>query len=139
MVKRAVDLVGGIESIVKTGDIVALKPNVVTGRVSGPGVTTDKRVIEALIELCRGAGAGEVKIVEGAGYFSDTEDALRLSGVKAMAESQGVEVVNVDKDDTVELKVKNHRVIDRVKVSKAFMDADVRINIHVFISVTEER
>jgi len=131
LVKQAIDLVGGVNGIVKPGDIVALKPNVVTGRVSGPGVTTDKRVVEALIMLCRDAGAGEVKIVEGAGYFSDTEDALKLSGVKDMAESHGVEVVNVDKDETVELEVRDPRVIDRVRVSKSFMDADVRINIPV--------
>jgi uncharacterized protein (DUF362 family) len=131
MVKRAVDLIGGIGSIIRKGDVVALKPNVVTGRVSGPGVTTDKRVVEALIMLCRNADAGDVKVVEGAGYFSDTDEALRLSGVKEMAESYEVEVVNVDKDETVELTVKDPLVIDRVKVSKAFMDADVRINLPV--------
>ncbi|MCJ7574318.1 hypothetical protein MUO93_08665, partial [Candidatus Bathyarchaeota archaeon] len=43
MVKKAIDLVGGLGSMIREGDTVALKPNVVTGRVSKPGVITDKR------------------------------------------------------------------------------------------------
>jgi uncharacterized protein (DUF362 family) len=69
-VKKSIDLVGGLRSVVKKGNVVALKPNVVTGRVSKPGVLTDKRIIEAMITLCQEAGAGEVQIVEGSGYFT---------------------------------------------------------------------
>jgi uncharacterized protein (DUF362 family) len=131
MVKEAIDLLGGMETIVKPGQTVALKPNVVTGTLSGPGVTTDKRVVEALIRLCNEAGAGKVKIVEGAGYFTETSKALELSGVKALAEEHGVEVVDVDRDEHVELKVRDPLITPTVKVSKEFMDADVRINLPV--------
>jgi uncharacterized protein (DUF362 family) len=131
MVKKAVDLVGGIRSIVKPGQTVALKPNVVTGRVTGPGVVTDKRVVEAMIRLCKEAEAGKVLVVEGAGYFTETGKALELSGVKAMAEAAGAEVVDVDRDRLVELKVPNPLIVDKIKVSKSFMDADVRINLPI--------
>jgi uncharacterized protein (DUF362 family) len=131
MVKKAVDLVGGIRSIVKPGQTVALKPNVVTGRVTGPGVVTDKRVVEAMIRLCKEAEAGKVLVVEGAGYFTETGKALELSGVKAMAEAAGAEVVDVDRDRLVELKVPNPLIVEKIKVSKSFMDADVRINLPI--------
>jgi uncharacterized protein (DUF362 family) len=131
MVKKAVDLVGGIKSIVKPGQTVALKPNVVTGRVTGPGVVTDKRVVETMIRLCREAEAGKVLVVEGDGYFTETGKALELSGIKAMAEAAGAEVVDVDKDRLVELKVPNPLIVDKIKVSKSFMDADVRINLPI--------
>jgi len=101
MVKEAIDLLGGLETIVRPGQTVALKPNVVTGKLSGPGVTTDKRVVEALIRLCNEAGAGKVKVVEGAGYFTETSEALELSGIKALAEEYGAEVVDVDRDEHV--------------------------------------
>ncbi|OGD53792.1 hypothetical protein A3K81_04720 [Candidatus Bathyarchaeota archaeon RBG_13_60_20] len=131
MVKKAMDLVGGIKSIVKPGQTVALKPNVVTGRVTGPGVVTDKRIVEVMIRLCKEAEAGKVLVVEGAGYFTETGKALELSGVKAMAEEAGAEVVDVDMDRLVELKVPNPLIVDKIKVSKSFMDADVRINLPV--------
>ena len=131
MVKKAIDLVGGIGSIVKPGQTVALKPNVVTGRVTGPGVVTDKRIVEAMIKLCKEAGAAKVLVVEGAGYFTETSKALELSGVKEMAEKAGAEVVDVDKSSLVELKVPDPLIVDKIKVSKAFMEADVRINLPV--------
>jgi len=131
MVKEAIDLLGGLETIVRPGQTVALKPNVVTGKLSGPGVTTDKRVVEALIRLCNEAGAGKVKVVEGAGYFTETSKALELSGIKALAEEHGAEVVDVDRDEHIELVVRDPLITPTIKVSKEFMDADVRINLPV--------
>ncbi|MFH1179726.1 MAG: DUF362 domain-containing protein [Candidatus Bathyarchaeota archaeon] len=131
MVKKSIDHLGGIRSIVKKGDTVALKPNVVTGELSGPGVTTDKRVVEALIRLSEEAGASKIMIVEGAGYFTETSKALLLSGYVALAEKYGAEIVDVDKSPVVELTVPDALLIGEVKVSEAFMMADVRINVPV--------
>ncbi len=131
MVKKSIDHIGGIRSIVKKGDAVALKPNVVTGELSGPGVTTDKRVVEALIRLSEEAGASKIMIVEGAGYFTETSKALLLSGYVALAEKYGAEIVDVDKSSVVELTVPDALLIGEVKVSEAFMMADVRINVPV--------
>jgi uncharacterized protein (DUF362 family) len=131
MVKKSIDHLGGIRSIVKKGDTVALKPNVVTGELSGPGVTTDKRVVEALIRLSEEAGASKVMIVEGAGYFTETSKALLLSGYVALAEKYGAEIVDVDKSPVVELTVPDALLIGEVNVSEAFMMADVRINVPV--------
>jgi uncharacterized protein (DUF362 family) len=131
MVEKAIDHLGGIESIVKSEDIVALKPNVVTGELSGPGVTTDPRVVEVLIKLCQDAGAGEVYVVEGAGYFTETSKALKLSGILDLSDRNGALVVDVDKEELIEVEVPNPLLIDKVKVSKIFMEADVRINIPV--------
>ena len=131
MVKEAMDKLGGIKSIVREGDTVALKPNVVTGTLSGPGVTTDKRVVEALIKLCEEAKAGKIMIVEGAGYFTETSKALELSGYTELAKEHGVEIVDVDKSPVVELEVPNALLIEKVEVSGAFMEADVRINVPV--------
>jgi uncharacterized protein (DUF362 family) len=131
LVKKAIDLVGGMESVVKKGDVVALKPNVVTGGVSKPGIITDKRIVEAMIRLCRDAGASKVLVVEGSGYFTSTTTALETSGIKAVAEAQGAEVVDVDRDKLVEIPVPRPLIVDKIPVSKAFMDADVRINLPI--------
>jgi uncharacterized protein (DUF362 family) len=131
MVSRAVDLVGGMESVVKEGDVVALKPNVVTGRLSGRGVTTDPRVIEDLIKLAYETGAGNVLVVEGSGYGAPTSEALELSGMKAAAERNGADVVDVDRDDVVEVEIPDPLILDSILVSKRFYEADVRVNVPV--------
>ncbi|MBT3284006.1 DUF362 domain-containing protein [Candidatus Bathyarchaeota archaeon] len=128
LVKESIDLLGGIKTFVKKGDIVALKPNIVTGKLSGPGVTTDKRVVGAVIKLCQEAGASRVLVVEGADYASKTSEAFELSGVKAVAEELGAEMVDVDTTPLTKVKVPDPLLIDELEISKAFMDADVRIN-----------
>jgi uncharacterized protein (DUF362 family) len=131
LVKKSIDLVGGIGSVVKKGDVVALKPNIVTGRVSKPGVITDKRVVETMIRMCQEAGASKVLVVEGSGYFTPTDVALEKSGIKDAAEALGAIVIDVDNDKLVEIPVPSHLIVDKIPVSKAFMDADVRINMPV--------
>jgi len=131
LVKKSIDLLGGIQKYVKPGDTVALKPNVVTGEGAGPGVTTDKRVVAAMIKLSNEAGASRVMVVEGAGYFTKTSRALELSGIKALAEENGAEIVDVDNSPIVKVEVPDPLLIDVVEVSKEFMDADVRINMPV--------
>ena len=131
LVNKSIDLLGGIQKYVKPGDTVALKPNVVTGEGAGPGVTTDKRVVAAMIKLSNEAGASRVMVVEGAGYFTKTSRALELSGIKALAEENGAEIVDVDNSPIVKVEVPDPLLIDVVEVSKEFMDADVRINMPV--------
>lgn len=131
MVRESIELLGGVEGFIKPGDTVALKPNVVTGRLAGKGVTTDPEVLKALIRLSYEAEAGKVVIVEGSGYGSPTMEALELSGVKAAAESCGAEVVDVDSDNLAEVKVPNPLVLEKIPVSKTFLESDVKINVPV--------
>lgn len=131
MVRRAVGLVCGMDGIVKEGDTVALKPNIVTGRLSGRGVTTDPRVIEALIGLAFEAGAGNVLVVEGSGYGAPTAEAFELSGIREAAERNGAEIVDVDADDLVDVEVPDPLIFNKVSVSKRFIEADTRVNVPV--------
>lgn len=128
MVGEAVDLLGGFKSIIQKGDTVAVKPNILTGKLSGPGVTTDPRVIEALVLLSFEAGAGEVMIVEGAGYGVPTSEALELAGMRRVAEETGAVLVDVDRDETLEVEVPDPLIIEKIPVSRSFYEADVRIN-----------
>ena len=84
MVAEAVRLAGGLDGIIKAGDVVVLKPNVLTTyygwATSGTaipmtvnGVCTDWRVVQATAELVRAiigpynpaAGKGKIMLIEG--------------------------------------------------------------------------
>jgi uncharacterized repeat protein (TIGR02543 family) len=88
MTREAIELAGGLEGIVKLGDVVVLKPNViVTGWNWGApsasshipelvnGVCTDRRVVRAVAQIVREItgpynpvnGKGKIMVIEGSG------------------------------------------------------------------------
>ncbi len=67
MVRRAVELAGGITWFIQTGDMVLLKPNIVDPEPPGTGEVTDVRVIKALLKLIDEIDPGNIEIVIGEG------------------------------------------------------------------------
>ena len=69
MVRRAVDLVGGMSSVVPNGaELVVIKPNVGTNKPSGSGIITDARVVRAVALMVHEAEPGaRILIAEGPG------------------------------------------------------------------------
>ncbi|MFX0163037.1 MAG: DUF362 domain-containing protein, partial [Candidatus Hodarchaeota archaeon] len=83
-VQEAISLVGGIESFVRPHDKVIIKPNLVTALPSDTGVTTDPRVVQAIVELCRRVNPLDVTIAEGSGG-ADTKMAFERCGYSELA------------------------------------------------------
>ena len=51
MVRKSINLVGGISKYVHNGDSVIIKPNIVGAKLTGDGENTDIRVVKAIIKL----------------------------------------------------------------------------------------
>ncbi|MFH1570070.1 MAG: DUF362 domain-containing protein, partial [Gemmatimonadota bacterium] len=79
MVRRAVDLVGGMASVVPdTARLVVIKPNVGTDKESGSGVVTDNRVVRAVALLVHEAAPrARILIAEGAGGWADSDSVAK--------------------------------------------------------------
>ncbi|MCP4751772.1 MAG: DUF362 domain-containing protein [Proteobacteria bacterium] len=147
MVKSAIDLVGGIEQLVKKGDTVVVKPNIFAPYP--PPVSVDRRVVGAVVALCRAAGAARVIVLEGVSVGSlmkrvnvdashsakklvrgmKTVDMMRLLGVKETVEEVGGEVFGVEDAETVKIDVPDGKVLHTLDYPKAVLEADVLINI----------
>jgi len=67
MVRRAIQLAGGIDWLVQSGDMVLLKPNIVDPEPPGSGEVTDVRVIKALLKIIDEIDHGNIEIVVGEG------------------------------------------------------------------------
>ncbi|MBN1780551.1 DUF362 domain-containing protein [bacterium] len=67
MVRRAIDLAGGFDWVIKPGNRVLLKPNIVDPEPSGCGEITDVRVVKALIKIIDEISPGNMEIVVGEG------------------------------------------------------------------------
>ena len=51
MVRRAIDLAGGLDWFISPGDMVLIKPNIVEVEPSSSGVVTDTRVVKAVVKI----------------------------------------------------------------------------------------
>jgi uncharacterized protein (DUF362 family) len=67
MVRRAVELAGGLKGIIKPGNMVLLKPNIVDPEPPGSGEVTDVRVVKAMIRIVNSLYPGQVELVIGEG------------------------------------------------------------------------
>ncbi len=134
-VRKAVELSGGLENIVKPASKVLVKPNVMRPLRSGCGVVTDVRVTEAVTRLVLEQDPERVTIGEGAsvGYdfpdFKDTMEAFQESGTAEVARKLGVELVDLNRDTLVEVEVPEAFVMKRFGIARTALDADVIISV----------
>ncbi len=85
--RKAVDTLGGINRFVKPGDVVVIKPNIAWNYNEEFATNTNPAVVEALVRMCRDAGAKAVKVFDRAcinpkiSYsVSGIEEAVRRAG-----------------------------------------------------------
>nr|MBC8223453.1 DUF362 domain-containing protein [Candidatus Bathyarchaeota archaeon] len=131
-VREAVDLAGGLE--IKEGDTVIIKPNAKNQAPPGYGIVTDVAVIEPLVEICLEKDAKKVTIADGAAYPSGsyhTLSAFETMGVTKMAKKWGLDLVDLNSFDSVDLDVPDGLVLDSVRVGRAVTEVDYLINVPV--------
>ncbi|MGC9330198.1 MAG: DUF362 domain-containing protein, partial [Candidatus Hinthialibacter sp.] len=93
-VQRSIDLLGGIESFVKRGDRVLLKPNLLFGRSPEKAVTTHPAVIEATARLALDCGA-KVFVGDSPPVLSAKRACARC-GVKEAADRLGLTILELN-------------------------------------------
>jgi len=130
-VRRAIELAGGFASSIPSGSTVLIKPNVVSPSPSGSGKVTDARVTEAVTRMVQERNPARVIIGEGSsvGYDfpgrMDSMHCLEVSGTADVARRLGVEMVDLNRDEHVEVRVEDAFVMGTVSVAKTAWEADV--------------
>jgi uncharacterized protein (DUF362 family)/Pyruvate/2-oxoacid:ferredoxin oxidoreductase delta subunit len=124
-VKRAVDLVGGMSGLVKRGDRVLLKPNLLSAREPVKRITTDPAVVSAIARLVLDAG-GRPFIGDSPGIDSFGRVAVK-TGMGKVASELGIELLELT-DSTRAPEVENGR-FKRVEIARQALEADVVINL----------
>jgi len=94
-IEVSVSLIGGIQKLVKKGDIILLKPNYNTADPY-PG-SSDPEFIKAVIDMLYKAGAGKVIVGERTAFLHSRK-VLEQAGIVKVAEEAGAEVVVFGKD-----------------------------------------
>lgn len=90
------------EEVVRAGDTVLIKPNLVEPKAADSGDITTPGLIEAVARYCLDRGAGRVIIGEGPSYYqpeSDLRKCFTRTGVSRVAERLGIDWVLFDEHD----------------------------------------
>lgn len=127
---KAIDLVGGIKSVIKPGFKVLIKPNltaVMPERLS----STDTRyeICQAIADLCIEAGADPI-IGDSAAAGEDTEKVIVSAGYDTLRE-KGYKVVDLKKEKPCTVPVENGLLLESLDTWELVRDVDAIIDVPI--------
>jgi uncharacterized protein (DUF362 family) len=116
---------------VRPNQTVLIKPNLTVYYSAEEGCTTDPLVVGALIQLAQEAGASRVQVAESSGEFLSSIECMQVTGMAAVAEKHGAELVDLGSDAVPNrtVPVPHGRVLTSVPLPEPLLDADVIIDV----------
>ena len=125
-VSNAVDLIGGLSSMVSEGDTVLIKPNFIREEPSFTGTTTNIEVVRAVVKLVKEAKAFPV-VGEASGNQYDTEAIYENIGLRERLGD--VKILDLDRDEIVNVKIEGAKALKEVGIAKTALEADFIISV----------
>ena len=127
--RAAIHSIGGMETFVKKGQTVVIKPNIAFVGKPENAVCTNPQVVAELVRLCRGAGASKVVVFDRP--CNDARRTYKQSGIEAAASKAGAVVKYVKDDDFVDMAIPKGKVLTSWRLSKDVLKADVFISVPI--------
>jgi|GEM_PF-1064674 len=126
-VREALEHHGGMEAIVPRGATVMIKPNFTGALPPETGAASDPKIAKELARLALRAGASKVVIAEGiGGGLVSLKD---VSGLREISEMKGVEVVDLNDEQTEAVAVSDPLSVERFDIPRVVLDCDFLINL----------
>lgn len=118
---------------------ILVKPNYIDSSHPSLGVTTDSRIVEGILKYLRGEGFSRIVVGEGSG-FADTWEAFRVAGLDRLAGEYGVELVDLNRDEYLEVNVPGGEALRKVRVAKTALESAIisvpKLKVHRLAVVT---
>lgn len=119
-VARGISLLGGIQTFVKSGEKILLKPNLLSGKSPDKAVTTHPAVFESVAKQFLACGA-RVHYGDSPGFGKPTA-AARRAGLQAVAESLGIDFADFQNGTTISFP--EGRLCKQFVVAKGVLDSE---------------
>ncbi|MEP9410606.1 MAG: DUF362 domain-containing protein [Candidatus Brocadia sp.] len=133
MVRRAVSALGGMNKLVSRGDRVIIKPNIAWNQRPEFAANTNPFVVAALVELCREAGAGRIKVMDNT-CSANPEPSYNNSGIAPSARKAGADVVYLDRNRFRDFTIPDGKVLKSWSFYEEMVyadEVDVLINVPI--------
>jgi len=123
----ALDLIGGLREFINHNDRIMLKPN-----LNGTEGVTNIEFTETLIRLLSDFKVKKIAIAESTfGNQNITDMCFNKTGYTGLARKYNIELINLNKSEAIEVKVKKPLALDSIKIAKEVFDFDKIINLPV--------
>jgi len=129
MVKRAVELAGGLDDIVSSGDLVLIKPNLVVPASPKEGSVTNPFVAKSIANIVKELKARPI-IAESSAVAVDTEKAIISAGYDRLRNG-GIDVIDLKKTKSTKIALPKGRAIKEAVTYEIATQADVIISVPV--------
>ena len=129
--RRAIAAVGGIEWFVKPGANVIVKPNICNA-YHGPeyASTTNPDVVAAIVALCLGAGAKQVRVLDFP-FGGTPQNAYETSGIAAAVKAAGGQMETMSRLKFREIALPQGKTLRSSSIYGEILDADAVINVPI--------
>ncbi|MFQ6040727.1 MAG: DUF362 domain-containing protein [Candidatus Poribacteria bacterium] len=129
-IRKGVELIGGLDNLIRAGQRVLLKPNLLEVRDGEQGATTDRRVVGTLIKMVNELGALPI-VGDAAGirFHGATERVLKETGMREHCEVLGAEVVSFDAVPPVETNLPAGKILKSCHFASTVLDCDVLVSV----------
>lgn len=121
-IKRAIDLIGGIEKVIESGDKVTIKPNLNTA--DPYPASSDPAFIKALGEVILDAGASKLEIIDSSTMRVSTRGVAQKIGLDAVAEELDADLIFLDEHDWVKVKFSRGRYLKGGSIGKPLLNIE---------------
>lgn len=123
-VRKAIALIGGLDKLIKKGDKVLLKPNLLTASLPSEGITTHPSIVKAVIKCVQEVdGVPFVGDCSGL-YLMGLEKIWETTGMKRIALETGAQLINLEKGGS--------EIYEGIAISNAVKEFNVIINLPKF-------
>jgi len=113
-----------VDGVLSESKPILIKPNYINSEHPSTGITTDCRVIEGIVKFLRGRNIEKIIIGEGSGW-ADTFQAFKVAGVDAVAERWDLELIDLNKDEFIEVNPPNPLALKKVKIAKTALESTI--------------
>jgi len=123
----------------KPDEKILVKPNYIDSSHPSLGVTTDARIVEGIIRYFKNMGFSHIVVGEGSG-FADTMEAFRVAGIDKVGEKYGVDILDLNKDEYIEVEVSGGKALKRIRIAKTALESAIvsvpKLKVHRLAVVT---
>jgi uncharacterized protein (DUF362 family)/ferredoxin len=123
--RRSIDLIGGIKKLVKSGDRVLLKPNLLYGKAPEKAVTTHPSIVKGMIQIVREAGG--IPFIGDSPSIGSLTRAAEKAEIKRVADENKCPLMEFNKP--IFPPKGGGRFFKQLEIDQGVLEADVVINL----------
>lgn len=124
-VNDCLDNLGGLSSLVKRGDTVLIKPNILLAKKPEEAITTHPALIEAIIIALKEVDAVPVVGDSPGGLVGNVGEHWEITGIREICNHYNVEIVNFEAGGVYKKGIDGNHY----HIAKPVLDADLVINV----------